>query len=132
LKDRTLTAVLPSRADCTPELKPRRGCWYQSIEPGIRSQVRLLRTNGFNTTTSCEHRMEVTLDILTHEDDLARLDDLLSRRGFTDYSILVRVERRDGHLRSGAVVQFGDDRDRHHIVCRYRSLVSWWWEPPPR
>jgi hypothetical protein len=92
--------------------------------------VRLLRNNGFNTITSCEHRMEVTLEI-SPRDDLARLDKLLSRRGFTDYAILVRVERRDGHFGSNAVVQFGDDHARHRIARRFRSLVSWWWEPPP-
>lgn len=104
--------------------------WYATIEHGIRRQVRLLADNGFNTMTSCEHRMEVTLDISTHE-DLARLYDVLSRSGFMDYTILARVERRRGHLRSDAVVQIGDDRARHRIARRHRSLVSWWWEPPP-
>lgn len=75
--------------------------------------------------------MEVTLGISPQE-DLARLDALLSRSGFTDYTVMVRVERRDGCLRSEAVVQFGDDLVRHRIARRYRSLVSWWWEPPPR
>ncbi len=108
-----------------------RSAWYRLIEPGIRRYVRVLRDNGFNTTTSCGHRMEVTLDVSPHE-DLARLDGLLSRLRFADYTILVRVERRAGHLRSAAVVQFGDDRARYRITRRYRSLVSWWWELPPR
>jgi hypothetical protein len=102
--------------------------WYQMIEPGIRRHVRLLRDNGFNTYSSCEHRMEVALD-LSPQEDLACLDDLLSRSGFRDYTILVRVKRRQGFLRSGAVVQFGDDRLRHRIARRYRSLAAWW-EPP--
>jgi hypothetical protein len=107
----------------------RRVFWYQAIEPGIRRHVRLLRDNGFNTYSSCEHRMEVALD-LSPQEDLARLDDLLSRSGFKDYAVLVRVERRRGFLQSAAVVQFGDDRLRRRIARRYRSLVSWWWERP--
>ena len=75
--------------------------------------------------------MEVALEISPHE-DLERLEGLLSQRGFTDYMILARFERRAGQLRSSAVVQFGSDRVRSRIARRYRSLVSWWWEPPPR
>ncbi len=104
--------------------------WYRAIEAGIRRHVRLLRDNGFNTYSSCQSRMEVALDIST-TGELARLDDLLSRSGFTDYTILTRVERRKGLLESSAVVQFGDDRARRRVARRFRSLASWWWEPPP-
>lgn len=74
--------------------------------------------------------MEVTIDLPRH--DLPRLDDVLVRLGLGDYTILARVERRGGRLRDSAVVQFGGDRLRNRISRRYRSLVSWWWEPPPR
>lgn len=106
--------------------------WYRLIEPGIRRHVRLLRDNGFNTISSCEHRMEVRLDLLSPEDDLARLDSVLAQSEFEDYAILVRLARRRGvpGFAFEAVVQFGEDRVRHRIARRYRSLVSRWWEPP--
>jgi hypothetical protein len=74
--------------------------------------------------------MEVTLD-LSPQEDLERLDALLSRRGFKDYIIFVRVERRDGRLQGGAVVQFGNDRMRKRIARRYHSFIAWWCEPSP-
>ena len=33
--------------------------WYDSLEPGVRPFVRLLRDNGINTTCSCEHTMTI-------------------------------------------------------------------------
>jgi hypothetical protein len=106
-----------------------RRSWYRIIEPGIRKQVRLLRDNGFNTYSSCAHRMEVTLDF-SPEDSVAELDRLLRANGFTDYVILTRVERRGGRRNGSgsAVVQFGSESMRNRIARRYRSLVSWWWE----
>ncbi len=105
--------------------------WYRRIESGIRRHVRLLRNNGFNTTSSCEHRMEVTLNLYAAH--LDELDALLQKSGFKDYTLLFRLERRKGMggRRSFGVVQFGDDGTRRRIGCKYRSLVSWWWEPPP-
>ena len=44
--------------------------WYDSIEPGIRPFVRLLRDNGINTTCSCEHTM--TIDATWVDDDEPR------------------------------------------------------------
>jgi hypothetical protein len=113
-------------------MKKARGTtdWYRVIEAGIRPHVRLLRDNGFNTYSSCAERMEVALEI-SMEDDLARLDKLLSGSGFADFAVMVRVERRDGQLRTHAVVQFGDDRERNRIARRFRSLASWWLEAPP-
>lgn len=111
--------------------------WYRIIEPGIRRQVKLLRDHGFNTHTSCAHRMEVTLDashqFVEGRNDLESLDELLQREGYRDYTILFRLERRERvpGLRTYAVVQFGDDRARHRISRRLRSLASWWWEAPP-
>jgi hypothetical protein len=89
--------------------RQRAASWYQQIEPGIRRHVRLLRDNGFNTFSSCKHRMEVRLDMLSREDDLARLDRVLAQSEFEDYAILVRLARRSGvpGFRFEAVVQFG-------------------------
>lgn len=42
--------------------------WYNTIEPGIREVVRLLRDNGINTTCSCEHEMIVQFDVVWMED----------------------------------------------------------------
>ena len=110
------------------------GKWYQRIEAGIRPHVRLLRDNGFNTLSSCESRMEVRLDMLSREEDLARLERVLAQSEFEDYAILVRLARRKGvpGFAFEAVVQFGDDRARHRIARRFRSLVRSWWEAPPR
>jgi hypothetical protein len=106
------------------------GSWYRRIESGIRRHVRLLRDNDFETYSSCQERMEVALHLLSPQ-DLERLDALLSKSGFGDYQILVRVERCNGsRLGSSAVVQFGNTERRHRISRRYRSLASWWWEAP--
>lgn len=52
------------------------GSWYDSIEPGIRPFVRLLRDNGINTTCSCEHTMTIEAS-WRHADELQRIWDLL-------------------------------------------------------
>jgi hypothetical protein len=106
--------------------------WYKNIEPGIRDMVRLLRDNGFNTTTSCEHRMEITFDLWPGENiegnaTLCGMDELLSRNTGHDYDIILRLERRDSHLRSAGVVRFGNDTERRKIANKYRLLVDWWW-----
>lgn len=108
--------------------------WYRRIESGIRPHVRFLRDNGFNTFSSCESRMEVRLDMLSREEDLVRLDRVLAQSEFEDYAILVRLARRRGvpGFAFEAVVQFGNDRTRHRIARRLRSLASSWWEAPPR
>ena len=100
-------------------------CWYNQIEPGIRNEVKLLRDNGFNTYSSCEHRMEVAIDSA----DVEQLSGLLLASGYRDFVIMRRHEARDGHIRECAVLEFGDDEARSLIRRKYRSLVSWWWEP---
>ena len=108
------------------------GDWYSNIEPGIRDLVRLLRDHGFNTTSSCAHRMEITIDLWPGENiegnaTLLGLDSLLSGNTGHDYDILLRLERRNGAMRSSAVVRFGTDMERQKIAKKYRSLVEWWW-----
>jgi hypothetical protein len=69
--------------------------WIEEfIEEPIRPAVKLLRDNGFNTTCSCGHDMEIELDLL-FDGELKRLHDLLYNNGFRDYEIVVtfRVER---------------------------------------
>ncbi len=104
--------------------------WYRRIEPGIRRHVRFLRDNGFNTYSSCQERMEVAIEMLSREEDLARLDRTLAESEFGDYTILVRLARSRGvpGFQFKAVVQFGDQRTRQRIARRHSSLVSWWWE----
>jgi len=73
--------------------------WYDTIEPGIRSVVRLLRDNGFNTECSCEHERYVQC-AYSADGELARLDNLLFNAGYCDYSLEVEIIREDGHGRS--------------------------------
>jgi len=58
--------------------------FYETLEPGIREMVRLLRNNGFNTTGSCEHEMYVDIDLHAADgvDQLYRLLFDGGHRGF--------------------------------------------------
>jgi hypothetical protein len=60
------------------------GEWYGKIEPGIRSVVRLLRDNGWNTTCSCEHEMYVDVDLLSMG-DCERLATFLVMNGYRKF-----------------------------------------------
>lgn len=55
--------------------------WYDTIEPGIRPIVRLLRDNGINTTCSCEHTMRVEADWQLDE-ELRVIYGLLCEQGY--------------------------------------------------
>jgi hypothetical protein len=72
--------------------------WYElNIEEGIRPLVKLLRDNGFNTTGSCHHDMEITIDI--HLDgEMQRLHNLLFNSGYRDYSISMCINVSDGYI----------------------------------
>ena len=65
--------------------------WYDGLEPGVREVVRLLRDNGFNTRCSCEHNMEIQLDV-QHADDGERLATLLCEAGHSGFVIRVHIE----------------------------------------
>ena len=80
--------------------------WYDSLEPGIRDVVRLLRDNGFNTECSCEHEGYVQCAYFA-DGELARLDNLLFNAGYRDYSLEVEIVREDGHGRSGVNLVLG-------------------------
>lgn len=68
--------------------------WYDLIEPRIRKAVRLLRDNGFNTTCSCHHTMEVEGDLGT-DGELNRLHHLLFNEGYENYTIKVEMKVSD-------------------------------------
>lgn len=72
--------------------------WYEeNVEEGVREAVRLLRDNGFNTTCSCHHDLQVTLDICLGG-ELRRLHDLLYNSGLRNYSIGYCMNVRDGYI----------------------------------
>lgn len=82
------------------------GRWYiDNIEESIRPHVKLLRENGFNTISSCEHRMEIDLDFLP-DGEVKRLHDLLFDAGYQDYELLFRLEVRAGNLHTDCLVKF--------------------------
>lgn len=103
--------------------------WYTTyIEAGIRRQVRLLRDNGFNTTSSCAHRMDVVANVLPGG-EIQRLHDLLVQNGFKEFTIYQRHELRNGVTFSELCVHFGKP------TKKLRSLA--WWvdeniDQPPR
>ena len=65
--------------------------FYSGIEQGIKAMVRLLRDNGFNTTCSCEHDMDVELDLIGLE-DAERLWKLLFNEGHRNFHIVATVQ----------------------------------------
>lgn len=73
--------------------------WYEErIEEPVRDLVRLLRNNGFNTECSCGHEMYV--QIAYCDGDADRLDQFLFNHGFRNYTIMVRIVREEGHIRT--------------------------------
>ena len=81
-------------------------CWLEKyIEEPVRGTVKLLRDNGFNTESSCGHKMWVQCGYVT-DAEIMRLDDLLFNNGYRDYTIDVWVNRKDGWLHSGLNVTF--------------------------
>ncbi len=83
--------------------------WIEEmIEPEIRSVVKLLRDNGFNTESSCGHEMYVQCQIIT-DGEIKRIDDLLFNNSYRDYKITVSLRRIDGHLYPTMRVDFVSD-----------------------
>ena len=76
--------------------------WYEdNVEDGVRDVVRLLRDNGWNTTCSCHHDMEIECICIPDNDYLWRLDQLLytyfaGRHEPIDYDIQYQHLRRSG------------------------------------
>jgi hypothetical protein len=72
--------------------------WYEeNIEEGVRDLVRLLRDNGFNTTCSCHHDMEVMVAVIM-DGEMKWLHDLLYNSGHKDYSLQYNVNVSDGYV----------------------------------
>jgi hypothetical protein len=87
--------------------------WYEEyIEESIRSVVKLLRDNGFNTECSCGHDMYVQCQYLL-DGEIKRLHDLLFNNGYRNYVIDVLVQVLDGHLYPSIEVRFEKERDKH-------------------
>lgn len=61
--------------------------FWEGVETPIRSEVRLLRDNGFNTTCSCGHEMYIELELGNHMDEVERLATLLVENGYKDFKI---------------------------------------------
>lgn len=60
--------------------------FYKNIEPGVRDLVRLLRDNGINTTSSCEHERYIQFDVWQDGDpELVR--SLLYHAGYRGFKI---------------------------------------------
>lgn len=65
--------------------------WYENfIEKPIQPLVKLLRTNGFDTFSSCGHDMNCYCEYLA-EGEIKRLYDLLSKNGYKYFCINVEV-----------------------------------------
>lgn len=76
--------------------------WLEDIiEEGIRSEVKLLRDNGFNTECSCGHEMYVQCQYVI-DYEIKRLYDLIynylyENKKPINFEINVVVEVMDGH-----------------------------------
>ena len=88
---------------------PKPSSWYDDIEAPIRTHVRLLRDNGFNTTCSCGHGMWVELDLGNNLDDAERLARFLQESGYNHFHLSAELF---AHPKSlwirRAKVHFGD------------------------
>ena len=66
--------------------------WYEEyIEEPIRPLVRLLRDNGFNTTSSCGHDMWVEMEFVD-DSDIRTLQELLREGGYGYFRIIATLE----------------------------------------
>ena len=71
--------------------------WYKEhIEEPVRSLVKLLRNNGFNTECSCGHEMYVQCQYIL-DGDIMRLHNLLFNNGYRDYEINVIIQVKEGY-----------------------------------
>lgn len=71
--------------------------WYEQIEEGIRDVVKILRDNGFNTTCSCHHDMEVMVNMF-HDGEMMRLHNTLYNSGFANYALQWCMNVEDGKI----------------------------------
>ena len=59
---------------------------YDDIEEPVRGLVKLLRDNGFNTTSSCGHKQWVQMEWYIHQ-DINRLCKLLVGNGYQNFEL---------------------------------------------
>jgi len=76
--------------------------WYENIEEPIREIVKLLRNNGFNTTCSCGHEMDIEGNIVI-DYDLKRMHELLynyfcAKDLIPNYEITFFIKVQDGYI----------------------------------
>ncbi len=80
--------------------------WYdENIENGIKTEVKLLRDNGFNTECSCDHGMYVQCQYVA-DGELKRLHDILFNNGYRNYIIHLRLKIIDGFSYSSLQINF--------------------------
>jgi len=80
--------------------------WYDCIEDPIRPLIRLLRDNGFNTTSSCGHEMWFAC-LVGDDQELWQLHQFLFRCGYQGFE----VSRPDWKQRPYALVRVGLKRE---------------------
>lgn len=84
--------------------------WYDdNIEEPVRSLVKLLRDNGFNTECSCGHEMYVQCQYIL-DGQIVELHRLLCNSGYLNYEINVKIEVVDGHQYSHLDVKLPKDQ----------------------
>jgi len=70
--------------------------WYEeNVEPGVRDVVRLLRDNGFNTVSSCDHDMSVTMEWYMPA-TVQYLAEFLVEHGFDGFAVVAKIGVVDG------------------------------------
>jgi hypothetical protein len=81
--------------------------WYDEfIEEPIRDIVKLLRDNGFNTTSSCGHAMVVEMELYS-DNSITRLFNLLQENDHNDFMIETYWScRKDSWNRRSMLVKF--------------------------
>ena len=61
--------------------------FYKGIEPGVRDIVRLLRDNGINTLSSCEHEKYIQFNLVGLAYEIDVIHNLLFNAGLRGYCI---------------------------------------------
>ena len=61
--------------------------WYDQIEQPVRSLVKLLRNQGFNTTCSCGHDKTIQLEWYGFEGEIHKLCSLLLENEYEKFEL---------------------------------------------
>ena len=85
--------------------------WYEEmIEDPLKSLVKLLRNNGFNTECSCGHDMYIQCQYV-EDGSIKHVHDLLYSHFYEDldkipnYTISVNIVVDNGHLSTSLIIQ---------------------------